>query len=58
MGCVGRPDEAMDVKPLNYDEASLSTPAEMASSVESSPMVVVSLPISSEGLTPHFLGKP
>ena len=26
MGCVGRPDEAMDVKLLNYDEASLSTP--------------------------------
>lgn len=53
-----RPDEAVDVKPLNYDESSVSASAKMASSVESSSMVVVSLPISSEGLTLHFLGKP
>lgn len=46
------------LSPLNYDESSLSASAKMASSVESSSMVVVSLPISSEGLTLHFLGKP
>lgn len=55
---MGRPDEAVDVKTLNYDESSVSASAKMASSVESSSMVVVSLPISSEGLTLHFLGKP
>lgn len=54
---MGRSDEAMDIKPLNYNESSLLTPAEMASSVESSSMVVVSLPISYEGLTLHFLGE-